>query len=123
VQGFEADHKLPPILSRIDDSPNHRLILEISPELNWFQGHFPGNPVLPGVVQLHWAIMISISVFGFRDAPVEFKRLKFKRVVVPPGKLELTLCRSTENEVQFEYTSQGKQHSQGRLIFTPEAPC
>ena len=120
---LETDHRLPRILSRSDDVPYHRLLLEISPELSWFQGHFPGNPVLPGVVQLHWAIIISLSQFGFRDAPTEIKRLKFKSVVTPPRTLELALSRPTENEVQFEYSSLGQQHSLGRLIFTPEAPC
>jgi hypothetical protein len=54
---------------------------------------------------------------------VEIKRLKFKRLVVPPVTLELFLCRSTENEVQFEFASDGQQHSQGRLVFAPESSC
>ena len=120
---FETDHGLPRILSRSDDFPNHRLLLEISPELDCFQGHFPGNPVLPGVVQLHWAIIISLSLFGFRDAPLEIKQLKFKNVVTPPATLELTLRNPTEHEVLFEYASPGQLHSQGRLIFKQVSPC
>ena len=46
----------PAILSTLDESPEHRWLMLISPELDWFRGHFPDNPVLPGVVQLHWAV-------------------------------------------------------------------
>ena len=123
MSGFETDYRLPRILSKSDDPPNHRLLLEILPELDCFEGHFPGNPVLPGVVQLHWAIIISLSLFGFRDAPLEIKQLKFKNAVIPPATLELTLCKLTEHEVRFEYASPGQQHSQGQLIFIQTSPC
>ena len=124
LQGIlEKERNFPPILSRLDDFTYQRLLMEISPELGWFRGHFPGNPVLAGVVQLHWAVTVSLMLFGFHDAPSEIKRLKFKSVVTPPRIIELTLNRPCENEVQFEYASLGQQHSQGRLIFAEDAPC
>jgi hypothetical protein len=79
--------------------------------------------VLPGIVQIHWAVIVSLASFGYHDLPAEIKRLKFKRVVTPPRIIELTLSRPCGNEVQFEYASLGQQHSQGRLIFTEDAPC
>jgi 3-hydroxymyristoyl/3-hydroxydecanoyl-(acyl carrier protein) dehydratase len=97
--------------------------LEITPGLAWFHGHFPGNPILPGVVQLHWAVLISQSIFGFSVDPVEIKQLKFKSVVTPGGVLELTLTRRDENIVEFGYSSLDLQHSQGRLIFDEAASC
>ena len=47
----------------------------------FFQGHFPGNPILPGIVQLHWAIGFSMGLLGFSEAPHDIKRLKFKNIV------------------------------------------
>ena len=44
----------------------------------YFQGHFPGQPVLPGIVQLHLAVLVCRALYGFDDAPQEVKRLKFK---------------------------------------------
>jgi hypothetical protein len=121
VHKMESD--FPPILSRLDDLPHQRLLVDISPGLGCFRGHFPGNPVLPGIVQIHWAVIVSLASFGYHDLPAEIKRLKFKRVVTPPRIIELTLSRPCGNEVQFEYASLGQQHSQGRLIFTEDAPC
>ena len=97
--------------------------MDLSPDLGCFRGHFPGNPVLAGVVQLHWAVTVSLILFEFRDAPLEIKRLKFKSVVTPPRTIELALNRPCGNEVQFEYSSLGQQHSQGRLLFAQDATC
>ena len=32
------------------------LRLEVTPDLSWFHGHFPGEPVLAGIIQTHWAV-------------------------------------------------------------------
>lgn len=113
----------PRVLSVFDEPPQRRLLLDISPQLDWFRGHFPGNPILPGVVQLHWAVIVSFAFFGFRFVPAEIKRLKFKSVVIPPNVLELAVYRVGENEVQFEYASLGQQHAEGRLIFDEDKSC
>lgn len=113
----------PRVLSVFDEPPQRRLLMDISPQLDWFRGHFPGNPVLPGVVQLHWAVIVSLAFFRFRFVPAEIKRLKFKSVVIPPKVLELAVCRAGENEVQFEYASLGQQHAEGRLIFDEDNSC
>lgn len=108
---------LPRILSRADNGPQRQFVLDIAAELGWFNGHFPGNPVLPGIVQLHWAAILAAACFGFPDVPVAIKRLKFKSVVVPPNVLELSLSKINKCEVQFAYANSGQQYSEGRLIF------
>jgi 3-hydroxymyristoyl/3-hydroxydecanoyl-(acyl carrier protein) dehydratase len=120
---LNSDHTFPPVLSQHDDDVHLRLVMEITPELSWFQGHFPGNPVLPGIVQVHWAVIASRFLFSVGSGPHEIKHLKFKSVVTPSRIIELALCRLTENEVQFDYSSLGQQHSQGRLIFGDCLPC
>jgi 3-hydroxymyristoyl/3-hydroxydecanoyl-(acyl carrier protein) dehydratase len=120
---LNLDRNFPRVLSRQDDDAHLRLVLEIAPELGWFRGHFPGNPVLPGIVQVHWAVIASRFLFPVGSGLREIKRLKFKSVVTPPRIIELSLCSPTENEVQFDYSSLGQQHSQGRLIFEECLPC
>ena len=120
---LQTDCYFPSILSRYDDSPHRRILLEISPGLGWFRGHFPGNPVLPGVLQLHWAVIVSMAYFGFDSVPAEIKRLKFKNVVIPPRVVELTISRSGQHEVRFVYSGLGLRHSEGRLIFEEDSTC
>jgi 3-hydroxymyristoyl/3-hydroxydecanoyl-(acyl carrier protein) dehydratase len=92
------------------------IVFDITPELFWFRGHFPGNPVLPGIVQLHWATAIAKDHFGFTDNPLVIKRLKFKRLVTPPCHLSLTIEQHGNNEVQFNYRTGSDENSQGRLV-------
>jgi 3-hydroxymyristoyl/3-hydroxydecanoyl-(acyl carrier protein) dehydratase len=80
-------------------------------------------PVLPGVVQLHWAVVVARAVFEFPDSPLEVKRLKFKNVVIPPKELELSVCVHKPNEVQFEFHSSDEKYSLGRLVFASSATC
>lgn len=119
----DADDSFPRVLCVSADSGCLRVKLDITQDLCWFRGHFPGQPVLPGVVQLHWAIIVARAFFGFRGSPSEIKRLKFKKVVTPPEVLELFVSRQVSNEVQFEFCSPDAQNSLGRLVFAESVTC
>jgi 3-hydroxymyristoyl/3-hydroxydecanoyl-(acyl carrier protein) dehydratase len=107
----------PRVLAIDDEPPATRLHLDVSENLSWFRGHFPGQPVLPGIVQLHWAVLVCRALYGFGDAPQEVKRLKFKNIVVPPRTLELLVMRHGEHEVQFRFSSDADENSEGRIVF------
>lgn len=47
------------------------------------EGHFPGNPVVPGVVLLDHAMALLESVHGDFMTPIEVPRVKFLRPVLP----------------------------------------
>jgi 3-hydroxymyristoyl/3-hydroxydecanoyl-(acyl carrier protein) dehydratase len=107
----------PRVLSILDEPPATRLCLDIAEDLPWFQGHFPGQPVLPGMVQLHWAVLVCRALYGFDGVPREVKRLKFKNVLVPPRTAELLVTRRGEYEAQFRFSSNGEENSEGRIVF------
>jgi 3-hydroxymyristoyl/3-hydroxydecanoyl-(acyl carrier protein) dehydratase len=115
--------RFPRIFSLLEEGLKHRLLIDVEAGLSCFRGHFPGNPVLAGVTQLHWAACASCSLHGFNELPAEVKRLKFKSSVSPPRILELALSKTRENEVQFEFSSLGQVHSQGCLIFAGQMSC
>ncbi len=119
----DADHRFPRILSLTDDGHDIRMRVDVSQELCWFRGHFPNQPVLPGVVQLHWAVIIVQACFGFSSVPAEIKRLKFKKVVTPPHVFELSVSRKSSNEAQFAYDTGSERNSEGRLVFAETASC
>lgn len=107
----------PTILSVTDGAETANIRMHIVDDLSWFRGHFPNLPVLPGIVQLHWAVQACEILFGLKHPPVEIKRLKFKRVITPPRLVELNLLRKGERAVQFSFNSRDEAHSEGRLIF------
>ncbi|MGD8811002.1 MAG: hypothetical protein PVG24_15440 [Gammaproteobacteria bacterium] len=112
TQGF------PRISSATLEGGELRVVLEVTSDLCWFAGHFPEFPVLPGVVQLHWAVLVSRVAFGFEGTPHEVKRLKFKKLVTPPRTLELVASRHGDCEAQFAFVSPDEQNSEGRLVFS-----
>ena len=99
--------------------PQAALSLDIVPQLRVFDGHFPGMPVLPGVVQLDWAIVYAREAFA--EVPARFLRaeqLKFQLPVVPPLQLDLALeWNADARQLGFRYSSQKGVHSSGRLVF------
>jgi 3-hydroxymyristoyl/3-hydroxydecanoyl-(acyl carrier protein) dehydratase len=111
---------LPRLWSWLPNGDEHRLLLEVSDDLRWVEGHFPRTPILAGVVQLHWAALLARGVFGLSAFPHDIVRLKFQRPVLPPAVLELRLQRIDELNVQFGFRSPGHAHSQGRLLFGAE---
>src|SRR5210317_264869 len=111
-QGF------PQVLSVTDQPPHTRILLDVSSDLCWFRGHFPGQPVLPGIVQLHWATLVCRALYGFSEVPHEVRRLKFKKVVVPPRALELVVSQQGEHEALFRFSSFGDVNSEGKILFS-----
>lgn len=118
---LDRPHAAPRVLSHLRDEGTHRLLLEVTPELCWFQGHFPGQPILAGVAQLHLAALLARQLFGLTGGLREVTRLKFQHVVIPPRILDLLLESTSAQQVQFRYTAKERAHSQGRLDFSGDA--
>jgi acyl-coenzyme A synthetase/AMP-(fatty) acid ligase len=110
--------ELPPAQWRERRAPKAAVSLELVPQLRVFDGHFTGTPILPGVVQLDWAITFGRQAFAM---PARFRRaeqLKFHLPVRPPVQLELELEWLAEaNALRFRFSSQAGTHASGRLLF------
>ena len=107
----------PKIVAMQKDESTVHFELEITQDLDWFRGHFPDQPILPGVVQLHWAVCAAREYLGLESQPTEIKRLKFKSIVTPPRTLDLTLAKRGQGEVDFQFATGDDQNSQGLLVF------
>lgn len=117
IECFNAHAGSPRVLLVASEQPLTSITLEVAAELDWFRGHFPGRPVLPGIVQLHWAVLACRVVFGLSGSPHEIKRLKFKRMIEPPAEVELALARAGAAQARFTFSSRGEQSSEGTIVF------
>ncbi len=94
------------------------LQLQILPSLVYFNGHFPDQPILPGVTQLAW-----VEQFGkiFFDIGLPFLRMeviKFKKVIRPNELIKMELNWKAETgKLYFELTSMNNDHSSGRIVY------
>ncbi|MDB5050197.1 MAG: hypothetical protein JWO30_3268 [Fibrobacteres bacterium] len=95
------------------------LELEIPAELEHFRGHFPQLPLLPGVVQLDWAILEGARLFGPFGAFRGLQALKFQRPIFPGMRISLELARLKDKSgISFKYDSSQGRHASGQAIFT-----
>lgn len=115
--GRGGDGAGPPVVSWIRDSNQDRFLLDLQAELTCLAGHFVGHPILPGVVQLHWAAMLARSRFGFSGTLQEVLRLKFRHIAVPPRLIELQMEHPVPSRVTFRLVSFQQIHAQGVLVF------
>lgn len=111
-----------PALRQRQDRPGGqlRLTLDVPTDLSVFEGHFPEQPVLPGVTQIDWAARLACAHLDCCRPVTRIEALKFRHVVIPPAHVDLELTHQpTRNAVQFVYASADDQivYASGRLHF------
>jgi 3-hydroxymyristoyl/3-hydroxydecanoyl-(acyl carrier protein) dehydratase len=78
------------------------MLVPVPGNLGFVRGHFDGDPILPGVIQLrHIALREARRRFPDLGAVERVTRVKFKRIVQPGEELTLTLERRGACQVQF----------------------
>lgn len=107
----------PRVLSR-ELGAETRFVLELRSEDLAFQGHFPGDPILPGVVQVDWAIRLGREAFGPLGEFQGMQNLKFMDLTRPGEILELTLgWDAASGKLSFRYAVGSGKKSSGIVLF------
>lgn len=87
-------------------------------DLAIFDGHFPTIPILPGVMQVDWAVKLARTHLQVGGRFKGVAATKFRRIVQPGMNLELTLEHRPEiQELRFEYLLGDALASTGRVLF------
>ena len=107
---------LPDILAERRAPERVELDLHVPAALACFEGHFPGLPILPGVVQIDWAARFARERLSFSGNFSAAENLKFLSIVRPDAHLKLTLS-VTRDRVSFDYSDEKKKYSSGTLVF------
>jgi len=74
-----------------------------------FEGHFPGSPVLPGVVQLEMVKAVLSKALGRTFALTEMSTCKFLEVLNPAETRELTIHLRYKGDELLDVSASGTQ--------------
>jgi 3-hydroxymyristoyl/3-hydroxydecanoyl-(acyl carrier protein) dehydratase len=92
--------------------------LRVPPTLVHFAGHFPGLPILPGVVQIDWAMRLAAEQVPGVRMLASIEQLKFKAPVPPGALLDLTLTHdASRRRVQFTYRIGDRECTSGVIVY------
>jgi len=109
--------KAPQVLEQVEVDGEWSLQLAVPPDLAYFSGHFPRAPVLPGVVQVEWALTLGQQLM---DLPAKFagmEVLKFQQLVRPGDEVQLHLrFDPTRSKLYFTYRNETATCSSGRIL-------
>ncbi|WP_434699329.1 AMP-binding protein [Pseudomonas sp. D1-1] len=112
--------KAPEVLDQGETDGEWNLRLAVPPDLAYFSGHFPTAPVLPGVVQVDWALNLGRQLMELPPRFVGMEVLKFQQLVRPGDEIQLHLRFDRERgKLYFTYRNDTAACSSGRIVLGP----
>jgi acyl-CoA synthetase (AMP-forming)/AMP-acid ligase II/3-hydroxymyristoyl/3-hydroxydecanoyl-(acyl carrier protein) dehydratase len=79
-----------------------QIVFKLDPQMIWFDGHFPEQPVLPGIAQVHMAVQWAQHLWNWRPMGGSLSQVKFRRVLRPGDVVELSLSRlASQQRLKF----------------------
>ena len=119
---LDASTLLPQVLSVARPNDSSLVIrLAVPASLPCFADHFAAFPMLPGVLQLGWAVQLA-QQYLVRAAPFSaVTQLKFQQPIEPDADLSLQLQHEPDGRVSFRYSTPAGLCSAGRLSFGASA--
>ncbi|MGE8152232.1 AMP-binding protein [Pseudomonas vancouverensis] len=109
--------KTPQVLEQIETDGEWSLQLAVPPDLAYFSGHFPKAPVLPGVVQVDWALTLGQQLMDLPPRFAGMEVLKFQQLVRPGDEIQLHLRFDPQrSKLYFAYRNETATCSSGRIV-------
>ncbi len=109
--------KMPEVLEQLEADGEWSLQLAVPPDLACFSGHFPKTPVLPGVVQIDWALSLGRQLLPLPEKFAGMEVLKFQQLMRPADLVQLHLRFDRERgKLYFTYRNDTATCSSGRIL-------
>lgn len=111
---------LPVEISCQQQGEQAEVLLQVEADLFWFRGHFPAQPILPGVAQLDWVMQYGQALLTGNNVFSAIENIKFQQPILPGSTLKLALSWNAEKKwLLFDYhilTGAGSQRASSGKI-------
>lgn len=104
----------------MNDDPSYEIFIEVDPAHPALAGHFPGNPVLPGVVVLDQVACAAEAWLGRPLMIAGLPQVKFVAPLLPGHRARIRL-RHEPGRIDFEVDREGTTVARGVLRLAAEA--
>jgi len=101
---------------------DNAVVAQVTTDLQspWFSGHFPNDPILPGIAQLNMVTETISKVLQIDLSLQTVTRIKFKKIIRPGDVLDIhAMAGKKENHYSFKITSEQQEVCSGRLVLAP----
>lgn len=78
--------------------------ISVPPDSPWFSGHFPGEPILPGIAQLQLVFDAIRDFLGEELTISSLKRVRFKQIIRPDDRMKISIKPDEKNKYSFTVT-------------------
>ena len=118
IQEILASQMAEPFVeNELRTSTTYEADLTFDGDAAYFEGHFPGFAVLPGVIQLGTAHRLAEAFIGHARPLRQVKKMKFSHVQRPGETVHFTLAKVSEDEFSYDYRKGGVPCASGVLCF------
>ena len=77
--------------------------IHVPPDSPWFSGHFPGEPILPGVAQIRM-VFDTISKARSQEMKVtSVSRVRFKQIIRPDDQLKIIATPQEQKDGAYSF--------------------
>jgi len=92
-------------LTNIKRSSSNEILADaiVSGKSPWFSGHFPGEPILPGVALLGMVFDAIKQAFGKNLKISRVKRVKFKKIIKPGDKIQIIAKEKNDDNSLYSF--------------------
>ena len=86
-------------------------------DLAYFGGHFQQFPLVPGAIEIHWAVSLAKKFYGENWQIERIENLKFQQFIRPNDLITIRLAEDKiKNKIQFQISVGEKNCAGGRIM-------
>jgi 3-hydroxymyristoyl/3-hydroxydecanoyl-(acyl carrier protein) dehydratase len=86
----------------------------------WFSGHFPNDPILPGIAQLKMVLDLIAKSSPGSFSMTSLSRIKFRKIIKPDQRLDIHVTPGKkEDQYIFKITNGNDDVCSGWMFLTP----